>query len=438
MILDCSEMIRLFEGPHPPTLDDRDHTAHPTPPNTLLGLNGATFEVLPILLDREARDLEQTLGRAERDLRDLLELPHEERLAKVRRAIRRFRGVTLARMLLAEARLHFAADSRAVYELSETAQAVLHRTPMSAGMADLLARAAAFMGNALRAAGDLSDAEGRFTFARHVITHSGVTDLLVYAEVDWLEGILRKDQRQFVQAEELLVRAVLLYRLAGEEGAVTYPLMSLGLLYYDRQEYEQAQDIFRTMLQIVQPEAEPRLYCYAHHNLTLTLCELGDYAAAEDHLAAGRRLYREHPDLYTQSRLTWLKGKIAAGLGRLGEAEAAFAAIRQEFAAEGNAYDAAMASLDLALVYLRQGRTAELGELAEEAHRVFEAQDVHREEHAALLLFRDAVRQERVTADLIRELMAYLKKARLYPKLRFKGVSRAAGIGQAPRECRPS
>jgi hypothetical protein len=39
MILDCSEMIRLFEGPHPPTLDDRDHTAHPTPPNTLLGLN---------------------------------------------------------------------------------------------------------------------------------------------------------------------------------------------------------------------------------------------------------------------------------------------------------------------------------------------------------------------------------------------------------------
>jgi hypothetical protein len=46
MILDCSEMIRLFEGPHPPTLDDRDHTAHPTPPNTLLGLKGASFKKL--------------------------------------------------------------------------------------------------------------------------------------------------------------------------------------------------------------------------------------------------------------------------------------------------------------------------------------------------------------------------------------------------------
>ncbi|MEA2561929.1 MAG: hypothetical protein QOH06_3433 [Acidobacteriota bacterium] len=211
-----------------------------------------------------------------------------------------------------------------------------------------------------------------------------------------------------------------LYRIAGEETAATYPLMSLGLLCYDRQEYKQALDIFKVMLQVVQPESEPRLYCYAHHNLTLTLCEIGDYAAAEDNLAAGLQLYREHPDLYTQSRLTWLQGKIAAGLGNLGEAEAAFAAIRQKFLAEGNAYDAAMVSLDLALVYLRQGRTAELGELAEEAHRVFEAQDVHREVHAALLLFRDAVRQERVTADLIRELMSFLKKARLHPKLRFK------------------
>ena len=209
-------------------------------------------------------------------------------------------------------------------------------------------------------------AEGRFTFARHVITHGGVTDSLLYAEVDWLEGILRKDQRQFAKAEELLVRAVTFYRIAGEETAATYPLLSLGLLCYDRQEYGQALDVFKVLLQIVQPEAEPRLYCYAHHNLTLTLCEIGDYTAAEDNLSAGRRLYGEHPDLYTQSRLTWLEGKIAAGLGRLGEAEAAFAAIRQEFLAEGNAYDAAMASLDLALVYRKQGRAAELRELEEE------------------------------------------------------------------------
>lgn len=54
------------------------------------------------------------------------------------------------------------------------------------------------------------------------------------------------------------------------------------------------------------------------------------------------------------------------------------------------------------------------------ARSVFETQDVYREAHAALLLFREAVRQERVTVDLIRELMAYLKKARIQPELRFR------------------
>jgi hypothetical protein len=41
---------------------------------------------------------------------------------------------------------------------------------------------------------------------------------------------------------------------------------------------------------------------------------------------------------------------------------------------------------------------------------------------SALRLFRDAVRQKRVTADLVRELLAYLKKARLHPKLRFRSA----------------
>ena len=56
--------------------------------------------------------------------------------------------------------------------------------------------------------------------------------------------------------------------------------------------------------------------------------------------------YGEHPDLYARSRLAWIEGKIAAGLGHLDEAEAAFLAIRQHFLEEGNGYDAATVSLD--------------------------------------------------------------------------------------------
>ena len=88
----------------------------------------------------------------------------------------------------------------------------------------LAVRAAIYAGNALRAQGDLPAADKRFAVARGIITARGVTDTLVYAEVDWFEGTLRKDQRRFQEAEDLLARAITLYHLAGDKAAAVYPL----------------------------------------------------------------------------------------------------------------------------------------------------------------------------------------------------------------------
>lgn len=379
------------------------------------------LNALPLVAERQARSLDEKRRRAEEDMRALLKLPHEERLAKVRRANSRFRGVMLVRLLLEAAESHIPAEPKAVYELAETAQAVLRRTLAGEGVADLCARAAIYMGNSLRAQGDLKAADRHFLFARHVIVHNGVTDPLVIAEVDWFEGTLRKDQRRFAEAEDHLVRAVTFFRLAGEEGRPAYPLVTLGLLQADRQDHRAARDTFLMALRLIDPGKDARLYCYAHHNLAWVHCELGDYAAATDALASGRDLYGKHSDLYTQSRIAWLEGKVAAGLGHLDEAEAAFLAVRLHFLEEGNGYDAAMVSLDLALLYLKARQTAELRQLAEELQPVFEAENLHGEARAALILFQAAVREERVTVKLVEDLARYLKKARTDPSLRFRG-----------------
>jgi tetratricopeptide (TPR) repeat protein len=384
------------------------------------GVTGV-LNALPLVAERQARSLVEKGRRAEQELRVLLKLSHDERLAKVRRANSRFRGVMLVRMLLEAAESHIPAEPKLVYELSEAAQVILSRTPAGEGVADLYARAAIYMGNSLRAQGDIKGADRHFSFARHVIFHNGVTDPVVIAEVDWFEGTLRKDQRHFDKAEELLLRAATFYRLAGEEGKAAYPLVTLGLLQADRQEHRAARDTFRMALRLIHPGKDARLYCYAHHNLAWMLCELGHYAAAAEALASGRDFYGEHPDLYTRSRLAWIEGKIAAGLGHLDEAEAAFLAIRRHFLEEGNGYDAAMVSLDLALLYLKAGRTAELRQLAEELQPVFEAENLHGEARAALILFQAAVREERVTVKLVEDLARYLKKARTDPSLQFRG-----------------
>ncbi|MFL6193587.1 MAG: hypothetical protein ACJ75H_05410, partial [Thermoanaerobaculia bacterium] len=76
---------------------------------------------------------------------------------------------------------------------------------------------------------------------------------------------------------------------------------------------------------------------------------------------------------------------------------------------QGNGYDAAMASLDLTLLYLKEGRTADVRLLAEEMVALFEARDVHRETLAALVLFQEAARREEVTAAMVRELAGFLE-----------------------------
>jgi hypothetical protein len=76
-------------------------------------------------------------------------------------------------------------------------------------------------------------------------------------------------------------------------------------------------------------------------------------------------------------------------------------------------YDAALVSLDLAILYAQEGQTAELERLAAVAMPAFESCEVHREALAALLLFQQACEEERLTFQLARQLAAFLKRERI-------------------------
>jgi len=370
------------------------------------------FQVIPPLLQRHAEEAEEKRESAERDLRQLLRLGQPERLARIRRATARFKGLPLAHRLLAVAREKMPGDPWGLHDLAEAAEAVLMRSIQVEGYYDALVRAMAYRANALRAMGKLQEADERLASARGLIRRESVTDTRVYAEVDWFEGILRKDQRRFVEAEERLGRAALLFEVAGEKTEAARPLLTLGLLYGDRQNLTQAIEATRSALGKLDPETEPRLYLCGRHNLSLFLVEGGQYAAAAEGLREDEELYRQFADPWTRLRQLWLQGKIASGTGRLKEAEETFLAVRNGFIQQGIGYDAAMASLDLALVYLREGRTGEVRRVAEEMYPLFEAEDIHPEAAAALLLFQEAARQEVVTAERVEELLAYLKRAR--------------------------
>jgi hypothetical protein len=77
-------------------------------------------------------------------------------------------------------------------------------------------------------------------------------------------------------------------------------------------------------------------------------------------------------------------------------------------------------SIDLALLFVREGRTGELKELAEQMQLIFAAEDIHREAAAALVLFQEAARREALSIGTLEKIAAYLKAARLDPSLRYR------------------
>jgi tetratricopeptide (TPR) repeat protein len=380
---------------------------------------GPALRALPAVLGRHAGDAKEKEEAAKRDFAELLRLPRADRLARIDRARVRFRGTALASLLLDESRRHMPLDAEKSYEFAETAEAVLRHSPGAPRASDLHALASTFLGNSLRARGLLKEAQQRFELARFLMRHGGVTDPAVVAEVDLYEGGLAIDRRRFEEAERLLNRSVHLYRVGGDLAQTAHPLLALGRLHAQRSQFSRAIEALQSAADRVDLR-DRRLALYIRHNLALYLCEAGSFESAAATLRETRDLYEEFPDPFTQLRLGWLDGKIAAGLGRTEEAERAFLDVRAGFLERKLGYDAALVSLDLAMLYLRQSRTAELQELAEQMRPVFEAEDVHREALAALLLFQEGVRQETLTLDVLEEMAAYLKAARGNPGLRFR------------------
>src|SRR3954452_22767411 len=95
---------------------------------------------------------------------------------------------------------------------------------------------------------------------------------------------------------------------------------------------------------------------------------------------------------------------------RRSEAQELLDRVRREFLSREIAYDTAVASLELAVLYLEDGRSAEVKTIAAELTPIFAAQQVARETLAAVELFCQAVQQETATAELVRGCLQELRR----------------------------
>jgi tetratricopeptide (TPR) repeat protein len=355
--------------------------------------------------------------------RELLREPFERRMELIRNEPR-FRLVKLCQRLEAESRDAWATDPARAVELAELAVEIAERLDArvygDSLTEDTRALAWAYFGNALRIASDLEGAELALDRAEaHYHLFEG--DLLTEGEILGFQASLRNSQGRFGEAVRLLQRALRIYRELGDRHQEGRTLILEGMVLGDSGSYREAIRLLRRGLARIDPAAEPQLLVAARHNLIWFLNDLGRHREAQAALERSRPLYLELGSRMHLVRLRWLEGRIALNLGRLEEAERALRLTRDTFLEQGIAFDAALASLDLAMVHARQGDAAEVKRIAAAIVPVFQACQVHPEALAAALLFREVAEAETVTAGFLDRMAGYLQRARRNPELRFEG-----------------
>jgi tetratricopeptide (TPR) repeat protein len=268
---------------------------------------------------------------------------------------------------------------------------------------DLRARAHAHLGNAYRVLGELKAAEGAFLQAAECLEKGGTGDPRILAEILSLEASLRLDQRRLEEALALVDRVIALHREIDRAG-LAKTLLQKAKILKEGGDLPRAIDAVQESLSELGGGQDPRLFAYARHNLFYLLTLAGRFEEAERLAPEVRGLLGSLGEPLHLVRLRWTEGNLAHGLGHSDDAEEAYRTVQREFLRLGKGLDAALVSLDLAVLLWEQGRTDELKEIAAEMMMAFESREVHREALAALALFQRACTEERVTEDLIRHV----------------------------------
>jgi transcriptional regulator with XRE-family HTH domain len=275
----------------------------------------------------------------------------------------------------------------------------------------------AHRGNAWRVKGDLPKA--REAFGKFQILWrngaNGDSGLLNEARVLGLESSLLRARRHFAEALDLLNQALIL----DKSSETKYLLLNKAKLLEDTDDFHGAVATLYEVAPIVEAEGATRFLFILKLNLAFNLCFLGRYVEAQELLAGIDDLAIRLGNDLDKLRVHWLKGRLFAGLGRREEAIRAFFLVREGLISRGISYDAALISLELAVIYLEGRRLKEVKNLAHQMASVFQSQGIHREALAALTLFRDAAQRETLTLGLAQKLVAYLHRAKDDPGLRF-------------------
>lgn len=256
-------------------------------------------------------------------------------------------------------------------------------------VADLRTLAWAELANANRICDDLPRASRAMNRSVYWSSRGSRSSLLLARVADLLASLL-SGQRRFAEAVDLLRLVYNVHANDGRHHLAGRALISMGHYTAAGGDGGKALLFLHHGLDLLDPMRDPVLVAQTLQSMLWCLADLGRFKAARRLLWRSRIVFDQNRNALDILRLRWLEGRIYAGLSDYARAEVALQETRTGFAEREQVYPAALAGLDLAAVWARQGRFSEVQSLAQEMISSFRALRIAREAIVTLLILQRA------------------------------------------------
>ncbi len=281
----------------------------------------------------------------------------------------------------------------------------------------LQVHALAVSANAQRSISDFAAAEATCQIARFLYLEDA-DDL---ARADLLQSLvyLRRDQRRFEQAERYASMAIEIYKELRQHHLWGCALVDRGVLAIRSNEpFKAATDLFEAM-SLIDRQQNPAYYYLAAHNLAVALADDRESNPIEAlyWLRYAQQINEEPESSFSQIKLLWAEGRILEKQGMLSEAEHFLQTVRLRLLEHRTLDDYALASLDLAGVYLKQSRNRDVRTLAGELLPIFQQLREDRDALDGLRLFHRRAIAEALSLEVLSSIKSVLR-TRVRPMMR--------------------